>query len=75
MRRVLSQYGILISDSEFNALVTRYADENGFNYVWFLKEVDPQEYLIYAPKVAIEVFSIFSFFLFSNKFKFSFALV
>lgn len=50
MRRVLSQNGIIVSDAEFNVLVQRYADEIGFNYVWFLREVDPQEYLLYAPK-------------------------
>lgn len=51
MRRVLSQNGVIVSDSEFNILVQRYADEIGFNYAWFLREVDPQEYLFYAPKV------------------------
>ncbi|KAG4066440.1 hypothetical protein HA402_007076 [Bradysia odoriphaga] len=50
MRRVLTQYGILVSDEEFNVLVKRYADDMGFNYVWFLKEVDPEEYLIYASR-------------------------
>lgn len=57
MRRVLSQNGILISDFEFNALVKRYTDDNGFNYTWFLREADPQEYLIYAPKVCLSAYS------------------
>lgn len=51
MRRVLSQNGILISDDEFFALIKRYANDIGFNYIWFLREADPQEYLIFAPKV------------------------
>lgn len=51
MRRVLSQNGILLSDDEFYALVKRYANDTGFNYSWFLKEADPQEYLIPTPKV------------------------
>lgn len=51
MRRVLSQNGILISDEEFYALIRRYSNDIGFNYSWFLKEADPQEYLIFAPKV------------------------
>ncbi|KAJ6633413.1 hypothetical protein Bhyg_16673, partial [Pseudolycoriella hygida] len=50
MRRVLSQNGILLSDVEFNVLLKRYSNEMGFNYSWFLKEVDPQEYLIDVPK-------------------------
>lgn len=53
MRRVLSQNGILLSDDENYALVKRYANDTGFNYSWFLKEADPQEYLIAMPKVLI----------------------
>lgn len=60
MRRVLSQNGILISDDESNALIKRYADDMGFNYSWFLKEADPQEYLIGEPKVVKFLLRIFT---------------
>lgn len=52
MRQVLStNAGILLSDEELYALEKRYNDSMGFNYMWFLKEADPQDYAI--PKVQL----------------------
>lgn len=49
MRQVLAISGCLLSDEEVYALEKRYNDDMGFNYMWFLKEADPKEYI--APKV------------------------
>lgn len=49
MRQVLATSGCLLSDEEVYALEKRYNDDMGFNYMWFLKEADPKEYI--APKV------------------------
>lgn len=41
MRQCLLTNGILLSDEELYALEERFNDDVGFNYFWFLKEVDP----------------------------------
>ncbi|XP_046393408.1 uncharacterized protein LOC124161201 isoform X2 [Ischnura elegans] len=40
-RQCLIYYGILLSMEEILALEDRYSDDMGFNYTWFLKEVEP----------------------------------
>lgn len=40
MRQSLLSNGILISDEEVYALEQRFNDDLGFNYLWFLKEVE-----------------------------------
>lgn len=49
MRQVLSTSGCLLSDEEIYSLEKRYNDDIGFNYIWFLNDADPKEYV--APKV------------------------
>lgn len=41
MRQCLLTNGILLSDEELYALEERFNDDVGFNYFWFLKEVEP----------------------------------
>lgn len=41
MRQCLLSNGILLSDEELYALEERFNDDVGFNYFWFLKEVEP----------------------------------
>lgn len=41
MRQSLLSNGILLSDEELYALEERFNNEVGFNYFWFLKEVEP----------------------------------
>lgn len=40
MRQCFITYGILLSDEELFALEQRFNDDVGFNYFWFLKEVE-----------------------------------
>lgn len=40
MRQCLLSNGFLLSDEEVYALEERFNDDVGFNYFWFLKEVD-----------------------------------
>ncbi|KAK4881782.1 hypothetical protein RN001_005101 [Aquatica leii] len=42
MRQCLLTSGILLSDEELYALEERFNDELGFNYFWFLREVEPK---------------------------------
>ncbi|ENN74041.1 hypothetical protein YQE_09365, partial [Dendroctonus ponderosae] len=42
MRQALNSNGILLSDEELFALEERFKNDMGFNYVWFLKEVEPK---------------------------------
>lgn len=42
MRQCLSVSGILLSDEELYALEERFNDDLGFNYFWFLREVEPK---------------------------------
>ncbi|RZC35018.1 uncharacterized protein BDFB_001668, partial [Asbolus verrucosus] len=42
MRQCLLSNGILLSDEELYALEERFNNEVGFNYFWFLKEVEPK---------------------------------
>lgn len=39
LRQVLTTAGVLLSEEEMFALETRYNDDSGFNYNWFLKEL------------------------------------
>lgn len=51
MRQCLLTNGILLSDEELYALEERFIDDVGFNYFWFLKEVEPkglEEPLVYT---------------------------
>ncbi|XP_044761685.1 uncharacterized protein LOC123318965 isoform X2 [Coccinella septempunctata] len=41
-RQCLVTNGILLSDEELYALEERYNSDMGFNYFWFLKEVEPK---------------------------------
>nr|CAD7394940.1 unnamed protein product [Timema cristinae] len=43
-RQCLLSNGLLSSNEELYALEQRYNDELGFNYFWFLKEVEPNRY-------------------------------
>lgn len=40
MRRVFSSNSIVISDKEINALMVRYGNDMGFNYMKFLKDIN-----------------------------------
>ncbi|XP_050306314.1 uncharacterized protein LOC126743325 [Anthonomus grandis grandis] len=42
MRQALNSNGILLSDDELFALEERFKNDMGFNYVWFLREVEPK---------------------------------
>ncbi|KAL1506511.1 hypothetical protein ABEB36_005862 [Hypothenemus hampei] len=42
MRQALNSNGILLSDDELFALEERFKNDMGFNYVWFLTEVEPK---------------------------------
>ncbi|CAG9765528.1 unnamed protein product [Ceutorhynchus assimilis] len=42
MRQALNSNGILLSDEELFSLEQRFKNDIGFNYVWFLKEVEPK---------------------------------
>ncbi|XP_018562489.1 uncharacterized protein LOC108904422 [Anoplophora glabripennis] len=42
MRQALCSNGILLSDEEVVALEERFNNDMGFNYVWFLKDVEPR---------------------------------
>ncbi|KAJ8916967.1 hypothetical protein NQ315_008367 [Exocentrus adspersus] len=42
MRQALCSNGILLSDDELVALEERFNNDMGFNYVWFLKDVEPR---------------------------------
>lgn len=44
MRQCLLSNGILLSDEELYALEERYNDDMGFNYFWFMTEVEPKPY-------------------------------
>lgn len=44
MRQCLVSYGLLLSDEELYALEQRYNDDLGFNYFWFLKDVEAKEF-------------------------------
>lgn len=59
MRQVLITNGILLSDEEFYALEKRYNDDMGFNYLWFLSEADPKDYI--PLKVWINFLFLFKF--------------
>lgn len=57
MRQALNSNGILLSDEELFALEERFKNDMGFNYVWFLKEVEPKptdEPLVY--KIVVRSF-------------------
>ncbi|XP_076267066.1 uncharacterized protein LOC143200510 isoform X1 [Rhynchophorus ferrugineus] len=42
MRQALNSNGILLSDDELFSLEERFNNDMGFNYFWFLKEVEPK---------------------------------
>ncbi|CAH1971344.1 unnamed protein product [Acanthoscelides obtectus] len=42
MRQALHSNGILLSDEELFALEERFNNDMGFNYFWFLKDVEPK---------------------------------
>ncbi|XP_060524821.1 uncharacterized protein LOC132701132 isoform X3 [Cylas formicarius] len=42
MRQALNSNGILLSDEELYALEERFNNDMGFNYFWFLREVEPK---------------------------------
>ncbi|XP_018321327.1 uncharacterized protein LOC108734325 [Agrilus planipennis] len=42
MRQSILASGILLSDEELYALEERFNDDVGFNYFWFLREVEPK---------------------------------
>lgn len=42
MRQSMLSNGILLSDEELYALEERFNDDIGFNYFWFLREVEPK---------------------------------
>lgn len=42
MRQALHSNGILLSDEELFSLEERFNNDMGFNYFWFLREVDPK---------------------------------
>lgn len=44
MRRVFSSNAIILSDKEIDALMLRYGNDLGFNYMKFLKEIAEVEY-------------------------------
>lgn len=44
MRQCFVRYGILLSDEELYALEQRFNDDVGFNYYWFLKELDAKPF-------------------------------
>lgn len=44
--QVISRIGAVLTGHEILALESRYSDEMGFNYVRFMKEVDPQDRFI-----------------------------
>lgn len=44
MRQCLLSNGILLSEEELFALEERFNNDMGFNYFWFLREVDPKPY-------------------------------
>lgn len=45
-RQILLTNGLFLAEQEFYALEKRYNDDLGFNYRWFLNEVDPQDYAV-----------------------------
>lgn len=44
MRQCFIAYGILMSDEELYALEERFNDDVGFNYFWFLREVESAKF-------------------------------
>ncbi|XP_067010369.2 uncharacterized protein [Anabrus simplex] len=42
-RQVLLTMGILLSRHEMDSLESRYLDDLGFNYLWFLREAEPRQ--------------------------------
>lgn len=42
MRQALHSYGIVLCDDELFALEERYNNDLGFNYFWFLRDVEPK---------------------------------
>lgn len=42
-RQVLFSNNILLSQEEMTSLETRFCDENGFNYFWFLVEIEAEQ--------------------------------
>lgn len=44
MRQCLLANGVLLSDEELYALEERFNDDLGFNYFWFLREVEPKRH-------------------------------
>ncbi|KAB0801730.1 hypothetical protein PPYR_03916 [Photinus pyralis] len=44
MRQCISSNGILLSGEELYALEERFNDDLGFNYFWFLREVEPKRH-------------------------------
>lgn len=58
MRQSLLSNGYLLSNEEVYALEERFNDDVGFNYFWFLKEVDPkpcEEQLVYYKLPALKL--------------------
>ncbi|XP_071455761.1 uncharacterized protein [Hetaerina americana] len=66
-RQCLVYYGFLLSVEEIFALEERYSDEMGFNYIWFLSEVEPIP--IEAPLVVAEGIRVNDFFVDYDKLK------
>lgn len=56
MRQCFVSYGVLLSDEELFALEQRFNDDVGFNYFWFLKEVEAKKYE--EPLVRYNIFII-----------------
>lgn len=44
MRQCLLNNGILLSDEELFSLEKSFSNDVGFNYIWFLRMVDPKPY-------------------------------
>lgn len=44
MRQCFVRYSILLTDEELYALEERFNDDVGFNYFWFLKEVEAKRF-------------------------------
>jgi hypothetical protein len=44
LRQCLVSNGLFCTDEEIHALEQRYNDDMGFNFCWFLKEVEPKRH-------------------------------
>lgn len=75
MRQCLLSNGFLLSNEEVFSLEERYNDDVGFNYFWFLKEVDPkpcEEQLVDDLKCILrKIFKLFFSFQYANFLKIS----